>query len=372
MIQDSTPTTRTAAARASLASARAQSEAKQAAVTQAKAELSVATDALMAEGNPATRAALVTAEQNLSIAMVEATGAANRIERAGVELAQAQADEAAATLAKRAEAVAPSVFSQSVAPVASKLARARRDLAECEAEAARLAKGFTTEATEVHGAPRVAYGKILESLTARASGLGAAAVLTKVWGSAPVPGLSAEDSLAAHERGVTDLQHRINALRASEAGLARIAQALVERAHVRTTGDRSTTPLGQFEAVQAEVAALRSGLASLGFESVAAVVKSDDLASRIAKAGAALVAKLVTDLRSAAGLPLDLRIDQPTGIENAYAAHEERKLAQADRAIAALTALGLEAVVKQVKPATKLVGATRSTQLGSFDVDVRA
>jgi len=373
--QDSTtPADRVAASRSAVSFASQSQAAKAAAERDARAQLEVATLALQDNGTPDTRRAVLEAEQNLSLAMLEATGAANRVERAHVALKEAEQDEQSSARLARLAAVTPAVFSQAVAPHVAKLAKARQTVAEHEAEVARLVRGFSKEAADV-GAPRVDYVRLAESLTARAGNKPVAAILTEVWGSAPVPGLSAEDSLRAAESGVTDLQHRINALRAAEASAGACARALVDRCHFPTSRSaaRDTTVVGQCESTLADARAIRASIEALGIKAAADAVKVDPLAAALEAAGPAVVASSITLLRGAEFLAFDAAIDGAT--KNPAASHEARKQAQAEAAWNKLEALSPEiakAVGGKPKAAQPTAVTTKPVTFGGFDVDVRA
>ncbi|MEO7035591.1 MAG: hypothetical protein ABI548_16825 [Polyangiaceae bacterium] len=367
---------RTAAARASLASARAQSEAKQAAVVQAKAELSVATDALMAEGNAATRKNLTACEQALSIAMVEATGATNRVERATADLAAAERDEQAATLAKRAEQVAPAEFVDKVAPLASKLARARQIVSEHEAEAARLAKGFAAEASAVHGTARVDYRRLFESLTARASGLSAAAILAEVWTCAVPTGCGADETLSAVEGGCNphDLARRLNALKAGEQALKVQAGGFITNCSLPSSSraDPRTLPLAQIVSCARDVQATRAAIEAMGFKGASDSIKPDALATALLAAGPAAVQEVLIELRTAPFLKFSPELDGDA--KSPLLAFDARKREIAERAFAKLESLcpAVAQAIEVERPKPAAAAAARTTVFAGMNVDVRA
>ncbi|MEO7036917.1 MAG: hypothetical protein ABI548_23410 [Polyangiaceae bacterium] len=377
-IDKSTPETATpqatGLARNALQAARVANEAAQSALATAKHAAEIAVSNLRENPTPENRAALSAVESTLSQEIIIASGATNRVERASAELTQAQTDEQAASLAKRAEQVTAAVFVDKVSPLASKLARARQAVVEFEIEAARLAKGFRVESADVHGAPRVEYSQLFESLVARAADIPAAAILSEVWKASVPAGMSADETLAAAERGVcpVDLQHRINTLRAGEQALGKLALAFLNRAHEQASSraDKATLPLAQLEAGAREVSATRAGLESLGFKAAADAVRSDALASAVLEAGPAAVQAALVELRTAPFLKFDPASDGDTA--NPLAAYEARKQAQAERAYARLETL-CPVVAKLVeRPATPAAVVARTTSFAGHDVDVRA
>ncbi|MEI9936681.1 MAG: hypothetical protein WDO69_05605 [Pseudomonadota bacterium] len=367
------PSTRLSVARAALQAATAAHAAAQTSLSNARAAAEIAVSNLRDNPTAEHRTAMTAAESTLAQEIVIASGCDSRLARAQAEAAATEQADREQALSARREQVSPAVYCAAVAALATKLAKARAAVAEHEAEARKLALGFTAEATSI-GASKVDYARLLESQVGRAAGLSASIILRTVWQAAPVPGLSDTDALAAHERGVTDLARRLNSLRAAEASAGACAKALVDRCHLPTSRSaaRDTTVLGQCESTLAEARAIRASLNDLGFKGAADSIKVDPLAAALDTAGPAAVAQAITALRTAPFLPFSAAIDQPTGRENAIANHEARKQVQVSVAWAKIEAW--PEIAKHVERAVSKPAAAKPVRIefAGHELDVRA
>ncbi|HEX3853976.1 MAG TPA: hypothetical protein VHW01_23595 [Polyangiaceae bacterium] len=291
------------AARASLATAEAEYKTKITAERDARVQLQVATRALQDDGTAAARKGLIAAEQALRFAEIEARGSSQRLSAAKSALEQAQTKASEAALAKRASAVTASAFASIVTPLAAKLGSARKAVAECEAEISRVVNGFTSEAKEVHGKPKVDYSAVAEAIAARAAGLSAAAILRAAF-KVDAPAVMADDLLAAAvDLGVdpNEVLRRLALLGDATEGQARHAKVLSTIGHTPKP-PQSDTPsaLDRFNGSTAACNEARAKLTAIGFGAAADNVHTDALAMRLLAAPglAGRVGTLVTRLRA--------------------------------------------------------------------------
>jgi hypothetical protein len=339
------------AARASLATAEAEYKTKITAERDARVQLQVATQSLQDEGTADARKALAKADQALRFAEIEARGSSQRLSSAKSALERAQTKASEAAIAKRASAVTASAFASIVTPLAAKLGSARKAVAECEAEIARVVNGFTSEAKAVHGKLKVDYSAVAEAIAARAAGQSASAILRAVF-KVDAPAGMADDLIAAVERGV-DPREVVHALAGLENAVAMQKAAAIE---LTTRGNIPKPPqsdtasaVTRFEGSTSTCGELRERLRGIGFGAAADNVHEDALSVRLRASDPARIGDLVIRLRGAAVAPVP-------GAKNQHqtAAGRERLAAGL---VAQLEALGFGNEARALIPSTPAVAA---------------
>jgi len=369
MTQQTKPTHAGEAARAALRAAETEHAAKLGGERDARAQLEVATQALRDEGTAGARKALINAEQAMRFAEIEASGSSQRFERARARLEQADHADRLAAHSRCAGRVSFMSFAAASNPIACKLAELRARVAEAEAEAAVVCRGFIQEAKGIaeegrelgaSGIRALDYVRVLDSLTARAAARGrvedvspAVRILSEVWAMQPVPGMAPEDALAAIERGVDP---REVARLIADLGRATLAQGVAARKLVtlghlppNPNADRGTVPLVQFESCSTSAERTRATLQGMGFGAGANNVHADALVSRLLAvpafgnvSGAQRVGELVTQLRNVdfASVP---------GAMNQHQTAAGRERLAADLVVQ-FDALGLADIAASVRP----------------------
>jgi hypothetical protein len=301
-------------ARKAVASTRQDKTAKMVAHNDARIALESALSAVKSEGTPAARKALTACEQTAGYSSLELQGAAERHDKATADLARLERASKLTQHASRASSVGFEAYSGATSKAVQKIADARARLADAEAEAASIVRGFTTEAEAVRSegaglgaplGPQIDYGRALASLVAKAEGKPAAAILTSVWAATAPTGVSPEAALAAVNAG-TDMrrvQGLVAKLKDSTARAAVSARAVVLGGFESPRGDPTLRASARFSAAHAQAQSARAALAEL-MSGADASIPVDALSEKLSAVGADKAHAAFLALRMCAGLTM--------------------------------------------------------------------